>query len=210
MEINKSKQYLQSTLDRKMLDANPFAQFKIWYQQAEENNVLTPNALSLATASASGAPSVRTVLLKYYDETGFVFYTNYNSRKAKEIVENPQVAMLFPWLQVERQVRITGSIEKVSLAQSFKYFASRPKDSQIAAWCSNQSEKIESQAILKMKFEEMKNKFRSGKIPLPSAWGGYRLIPQSFEFWQGRDNRLHDRFQYMKNGENWAIDRLAP
>lgn len=210
MDLNKANQYQRSNLEREMLDDNPFAQFKQWYQQAEENKILHPNALSLATASASGAPSVRTVLLKYFDEKGFVFYTNYNSRKAKELSENPQVAMLFPWLKLERQVRINGRIEKVSMAQSFKYFTSRPKDSQIAAWVSNQSEKVESREFLLMKFEEMKNKFRSGKIPLPSAWGGYRLIPHTFEFWQGRNNRLHDRFQYSKKGDDWIIDRLAP
>jgi pyridoxamine 5'-phosphate oxidase len=210
MEIHKTNQYLQAKLDREMLEENPFVQFKNWYRQAEENNVPTPNALSLATASATGAPSVRTVLLKYYDEKGFVFYTNYNSRKAKEIAENSKVAMLFPWLQLERQIRINGRIEKISMAQSFKYFSSRPKESQIAAWCSNQSEKAESHEFLLMKFEEMKNKFRSGKIPLPSAWGGYRLIPNTFEFWQGRNNRLHDRFQYTKKEDGWTIDRLAP
>ena len=210
MNLDKANQYLQSNLERDMLDPNPFAQFKTWYQEAEERGVTYPNALSLATASASGAPSVRTVLLKYFDESGFVFYTNYNSRKSKEITENPQVAMLFPWLKLERQVRINGSIEKVSMAQSLKYFTSRPRESQIAAWCSDQSDIIDSKQVLLMKFEEMKNKFKSGKIPLPSAWGGFRLKPQTFEFWQGGNNRLHDRFQYSKNGENWKIDRLAP
>ncbi len=210
MDIKKTNQYQLAKLERDMLNDDPFVQFANWFQQAEEHGVLTPNALSLATASATGAPSVRIVLLKYFDQEGFVFYTNYNSRKANELSDNPQAAMLFPWLKLERQIRINGTIEKVSAAQSFKYFTSRPKDSQIAAWVSDQSQKIESRNFLLMKFEELKEKFKAGKIPLPNAWGGYRLVPRTFEFWQGRNNRLHDRFQYTREGDHWVIDRLAP
>ncbi|KZZ76806.1 pyridoxamine 5'-phosphate oxidase, partial [Oleiphilus sp. HI0133] len=166
---------------------------------------------SLATATADGFPSVRTVLLKLFDDEGFVFFTNYNSRKAKEIKGNAQVAMLFPWLPLNRQVRIEGSIEKISSVDSFKYFAGRPRGSQIGAWCSDQSDVIESRGFLEQKYREAAEKFKQGSIPLPSFWGGYRIKPVSIEFWQGRESRLHDRLVYRKSDEGgWSISRLAP
>ena len=212
MKIFESHQYLQSKLERNMLDENPFLQFQKWYKEMETTTSKDANAMSLATASASGFPSVRTVLLKHFDEKGFVFYTNYTSQKAKEIEANPQVEILFPWLDMERQVRIAGRVERISTAESFKYFTSRPKESQIGAWCSNQSSPITSRSLLLQKLEEMKNKFKHGEIPIPSFWGGYKIFPERFEFWQGRKNRLHDRFQYRKNEEDggWEIWRLEP
>ena len=210
MKLNKAEQYNKSKLTTDMLDDNPFKQFEKWYLEAQDSDILIPNAFSLATVSDTAMPSVRTVLLKYFDEEGFVFYTNYSSQKAKELDANPQAALLFPWLELERQVRINGRVEKVSAAQSFKYFSSRPRESQLAAWCSNQSSVISSRQMLLSKFEEVKQRFKSGVIPLPSFWGGYRIVPESFEFWQGRTNRMHDRFQYSKSEKEWTIQQLAP
>ncbi len=210
MEIFDAAQYLQAELTIEMLDANPFLQFEKWYKEAIDAKVDLANAMSMATADGRGMPSVRTVLMKYFDEKGFVFFSNYQSKKAKDIEENPQVAVLFPWLSLERQVRISGNIEKISASRSLKYFMSRPRESQLGAWCSNQSSIISSRSILLQKMQEMKEKFRSGAIPLPNSWGGYRIIPETFEFWQGRNNRLHDRFQYQKRNTQWEINRLAP
>ena len=212
MKIFKAPEFSQAHLERDMLDENPFLQFEKWYAEAQNSSIQMPNAMSLATASAEGFPSVRTVLLKYFDATGFVFFTNYTSQKAIELEENPQAEILFPWLDLERQVRISGQVEKISKTESFKYFTARQRDSQLGAWCSNQSSPLSSRSLLLQKMEEMKQKFKDGKIPLPSFWGGYKIVPQRFEFWQGRKNRLHDRFQYGKKevGEGWEIIRLAP
>ena len=169
------------------------------------------NAMQLATTSAQNKPSLRTVLLKAFDERGFVFYTNYHSQKAQQMAENPQVAALFFWKELERQVEITGRVEKVSTLESLKYFTSRPRGSQLGAWVSAQSSIISSRRLLEAKLEEMKQKFSSGEIPLPDFWGGFRIIPESVEFWQGRPNRLHDRFEYRRQGlETWQIERLSP
>ncbi|VAW32847.1 Pyridoxamine 5'-phosphate oxidase, partial [hydrothermal vent metagenome] len=202
---------------RGSLDDSPFVQFGNWFEQAQNAKLNEPNAMSIATVSASGVPSVRTVLLKLYDETGFVFFTNYNSQKSQDIQQNPNVALLFPWLLLERQVRITGRATKISKKESFAYFTSRPQGSQLGAWISPQSQMIESRKFLQAKLVEMKAKFASGQIPLPNAWGGYRITPIKFEFWQGRSNRLHDRFVYEKQEtkqekqkDNWVINRLAP
>ena len=205
------KEYTQTGLRRKDLKPDPFEQFELWFQQACNANLLEPNAMVLATASANAAPTVRTVLLKYFDKDGFVFFTNYESKKARQIEENPQVALLFLWLELERQVKITGTAAKISTAESFKYFTTRPRGNQLGAWCSHQSSVISSRQLLEMKLDEMKRKFMNQEIPLPSFWGGYRIVPQSFEFWQGRPNRLHDRFSYLRqeNG-SWDIQRLAP
>ena len=165
----------------------------------------------LATVGANGQPSQRTVLLKYYDEKGFVFFTNYESRKASEMKINNKVSVLFVWLDLERQVQINGTVAKISTAESAKYFMSRPKESQMAAWVSSQSHKLSSRQILLQKFQEMKTKIGEGKVPLPSFWGGYRVEPVEIEFWQGRKNRLHDRFQYLKSDDgSWQLARLAP
>lgn len=198
-------------IDVDELQSDPVKQFEIWFAQAREAGIEDANALSLATATADGFPSVRTVLLKLFDADGFVFYTNYNSRKATEIKSNPKAAMLFPWLPLNRQVRIEGRIEKISNVESFKYFTSRPRGSQIGAWCSDQSEVIESRSFLEQKYREAAEKFKQGSIPLPSFWGGYRIVPNCFEFWQGRENRLHDRLSYRRtSGGEWEISRLAP
>jgi pyridoxamine 5'-phosphate oxidase len=205
------EEYAKAGLSREDLFANPVQQFEKWFQQAEDSGMEMSNAMTLATVSGEGQPSVRTVLLKYFDADGFVFYTNFGSSKARDIAENPKVAVLFPWLDLERQVKITGTAEKVPTATSAKYFLSRPRGSQIGAWVSNQSSPITSRQMLMSKFEEMLRKFENKEVPLPSFWGGYRVVPSSFEFWQGRKNRLHDRFLYTPDGAGeWKIERLAP
>jgi len=202
--------YCQSGLKREDLDVSPVQQFNHWFEQAQQAELIEPNAMSIVTVSEKRAPSVRTVLLKLFDENGFVFFTNYNSQKALEISANSQVALLFAWLGLERQVRISGTATKISKKESFAYFTSRPKGSQLGAWISPQSQVIESRDFLKSKLTEMKDKFAHGKIPLPNAWGGYRVVPTRFEFWQGRSSRLHDRFVYELKAGEWVIHRLAP
>ncbi len=204
-------EYLKGQLHRKDLKENPFEQFDLWFKQALEAKIPEPNAFSLATSTPDGFPSQRTVLLKYYNEQGFVFFTNYESNKAKDIAANPNVCILFPWVTLERQIIIYGRAEKVSRTESLKYFLSRPKDSQLGAWVSQQSSVISTRKLLEMKLLELKNKFSQGEIPIPSFWGGYRIIPRAFEFWQGGPGRVHDRFMYkqQENGE-WTIERLQP
>jgi len=206
------QRYLKGGLDEDNTAENPFKQFEIWFKQAQEADLLEPNAMSLSTVDAQGQPSLRTVLLKQFDTDGFVFFTNYQSEKSKQIMQNPRVALLFPWLALERQVKVLGKAEKISLAQSMKYFASRPKGSQIGAWVSQQSQVVSSKQVLLSQFEKMKQKFQSGEVPFPDFWGGYRVVPHQIEFWQGGDNRLHDRICYdRKAGENrWLKQRLAP
>ena len=205
------EEYTQTGLDLDNLDDNPFNQFELWFKQARDAELPEPNAFSLATATPDGAPSMRTVLLKYFDEQGFVFFTNYTSSKAREINDNAQVAMMFPWITLERQVIVRGRAEKVPVSESLKYFTSRPEGSQLGAWVSQQSSVISGRKILEMKLDEMKRKFKAGKIPLPDFWGGYRIIPEKIEFWQGRPSRLHDRFLYTRQCENlWNIERLSP
>jgi len=205
------REYMSQGLHREALIEDPFKQFESWFQQATDSGTQDPNAFSLATHDIETGPSVRTVLLKLFDEHGFVFFTNYNSQKSLHIKAYPQVAMLFPWLALNRQVRIEGHCEKISTAASLKYFATRPRGSQIGAWCSDQSEVIESRSFLEQKYREAADKFKSGSVPLPSSWGGYRIVPRRIEFWQGQENRLHDRFQYSKQSDNtWLIERLAP
>ncbi len=205
------RQYASRSLDRPDLQADPFAQFDLWMREAIETKLLEPNAMALATVSATGAPSVRTVLLKGFDARGLVFYTNYTSAKARDLAANTQVACLFQWLPLERQVSVRGRAEKISTAESLKYFLSRPHESQIGAWASQQSQVITTRALLEEKFAEMKNKFQVGAVPLPEFWGGYRVVPQTFEFWQGRPSRLHDRFVYRQEAaQSWQINRLMP
>ena len=201
----------QKGLSKSDLGPNPFLEFDKWYQLATQSSERMPNGMSLATVSKDLQPSIRTVLLKYYDSEGFVFYTNYSSKKSKEIIENPKVAMKFYWSTLDRQLIIQGKAEKVSGLESIKYFMSRPKESRIGAWCSNQSEVISSRADLMGKFEIIKNKFRNMDIPKPQHWGGYRIVPSSFEFWQDGKFRLHDRFRYtLDENKNWQLERLAP
>ena len=202
------KEYLQSGIVREDLKSNPVEQFSLWFSQAIDAEIIEPTAMSLATSDDS--IGIRTVLLKYFDENGFVFFTNYESKKSKQIQKNPQAAVLFPWLALERQVKIIGKVEKISNLESFKYFSSRPKDSQIGAWASEQSSRISSRSVLIDQFASMKKKFSKGEIPLPEFWGGYRIVPQSIEFWQGRANRLHDRFIYERQVNEWTISRLSP
>lgn len=205
------RQYASRSLDLADLHADPFLQFDLWMREAIETELLEPNAMALATVSATGAPSVRTVLLKGFDARGLVFYTNYTSAKARDLAANTQVACLFQWLPLERQVSVRGRAEKISTAESLTYFLSRPHESQIGAWASQQSQVITTRALLEEKFAEMKNKFQVGAVPLPEFWGGYRVVPQTFEFWQGRPSRLHDRFVYRQAAaQSWQINRLMP
>lgn len=203
--------YTTKNLEIENLDKNPIKQFEIWFNDALDANLLEPNAFSLATVGNDMFPHVRTVLLKTFDENGFVFFTNYESIKAKQIEQNPRAGALFTWLALERQIKFEGKIEKISTKDSLKYFLSRPKGSQIGAWVSNQSEIITSRKLLEQKFEEMKNKFIKGEVPFPSFWGGYVIKPLKIEFWQGGENRLHDRFLYeLQDDKSWKISRLAP
>ncbi len=205
------REYMSLGLHREALLEDPFKQFESWFQQASEAGIQDANAFSLATNDAETGPSIRTVLLKLFDQNGFVFFTNYNSKKSLQINKSHQVAMLFPWLTLNRQVKIEGHCEKISTAASLKYFATRPRGSQLGAWCSDQSEVIESRSFLEQKYREAAEKFKSGSVPLPSSWGGYRIVPRCIEFWQGQENRLHDRFQYTKQSDDtWSIERLAP
>lgn len=212
MDISNSRrEYLHGGLKRSDLKADPVDQFSLWFEQARRTKSTDPTAMVLATVNGNGQPSQRSVLLKYFDETGFVFFTNYGSRKADEIGKNDKVSLLFVWLELERQIMINGSASKISAADSAKYFLSRPKDSQIAAWVSSQSHSLSSRQALMQKFGEMKKKFNEGKIPLPSFWGGYRVVPAEIEFWQGRASRLHDRFIYRKGDrQRWDVERLMP
>ena len=167
--------------------------------------------MSLATADADGVVGIRTVLLKIYDHNGFVFFTNYSSSKARDIEQNPQVALLFPWLELDRQVKITGTASRIPTSESLKYFVTRPRGSQLGAWVSQQSSVISSRSLLMSKLEEIKQRFADGEISLPEFWGGYRVVPKTIEFWQGQPDRLHDRFLYSRDeSNNWNIERLAP
>ena len=206
---NLRKEFRQTGLNRSELDSDPFKQFSLWFTQAIKVGIVEPSAMSLATADESEI-GIRTVLLKHFDDKGFVFFTNYSSKKSQQIEVKPQAALLFSWLDLDRQVKIVGSVEKITTLESIKYFASRPKDSQLGAWASQQSVTISSRSLLVSQFESMKNKFSKGEVPLPDFWGGYRVIPQSIEFWQGRESRLHDRFIYQRSETGWSINRLSP
>ena len=203
------RNYTRDGLSRADLDPDPVAQFRRWFTQAVEAQIVEPNAMVLGTTDGK-RPSARSVLLKAYDERGFVFFTNYESRKAKEIAANAHVSLLFPWYPLERQVSILGRAERISTAESLAYFVSRPHGSRLGAWVSQQSSVINSRQLLEMKLEEIKQKFADGEVPLPSFWGGFRVVPSEIEFWQGRENRLHDRFRYALSGTDWAIERLSP
>jgi pyridoxamine 5'-phosphate oxidase len=208
---NFRREYLQGGLRREDLNENPTQQFQIWLDQVISSGLKDPTAMVISTVSDDGQPSQRIVLLKHFDESGFIFYTNYGSRKAKEIAENDRVSLLFAWNALDRQVKICGRAEKISIAESVKYFLSRPRDSQLAAWASNQSRKITSRDFLMTQLANMKEKFAEGEVPLPDFWGGIRVVPFEMEFWQGGEHRLHDRFEYSLQGDRtWDIQRLAP
>ena len=205
------RSYERGSLTRDSLDPDPVAQFRQWFTDATTTpEVIEPNAMTLATVDPGGSPSVRTVLLKAYDESGFVFFTNYESRKSRDIAGNPRVALLFPWLALERQVKIEGRAEKVSRADTVRYFLSRPIGHRLGAWVSQQSSIVSSRSLLLAKLDEMKRKFADGEIPCPDFWGGYRVVPTRFEFWQGGKDRIHDRFEYTRTEDQWQISRLAP
>ncbi len=203
-------EYIQATLDESTVPIDPFTLFEIWFAQAVKTEVKDPNSMILATSSKDNIPNIRAVLLKIFDEKGFVFFTNYNSVKAKEIAQNPHVALEFLWLDLERQVRVIGICEKITASESMSYFMKRSRGSQIGAWVSEQSSVISSRKILQMQIEKMKQKFANGVVPLPDFWGGYRVVPSQIEFWQGRENRLHDRILYTRQHDGWNIQRLAP
>jgi pyridoxamine 5'-phosphate oxidase len=204
-------EHIGSGLRRSDLDPNPTRQFANWFTVAIEAGIRDVNAMSLATADIDARPSVRIVLLKSFDQEGFVFFTNYESAKGKQLTKNPYAALGFYWVDLDRQIRVRGKVEKVSRQESEAYFHSRPIGSQLGAWVSRQSEIIDARRVLDARMEEMTERFGDKRIPLPPHWGGYRLRPDTIEFWQGRPNRLHDRFRYTRLPDgSWQIDRLAP
>lgn len=205
------QEYSERSIDVDSVDPNPFKQFESWFQEASAAEVIEPNAMVIATSDKAGRPTQRTVLLKYFDESGFVFFTNYNSRKATHISGSANVSLLFPWYVLQRQVEVSGVAEKISAAESLKYFASRPRGSQLGAWVSQQSSVVSTRSVLQNKLTELKQKFASGSVPMPPTWGGFRINPTRIEFWQGGKNRLHDRVEYQLDSDQaWQRQRLAP
>ncbi len=204
------KEYTCHSLDISAVHPDPIIQFNKWMDEALKAEVPDPNAMTLATADSSGIVSARVVLLRDSDQGGFIFYTNYNSRKAQELELNPSAALVFFWPELERQVRIEGRTGKLETKQSEAYFSQRPRKSQLSAWASPQSKEIKDRETLEVLFEAQEKKFHDKEISLPPNWGGYRLIPDNIEFWQGRRSRLHDRIMYARNNETWDIKRLAP
>ncbi|HJQ69530.1 MAG TPA: pyridoxamine 5'-phosphate oxidase [Blastocatellia bacterium] len=201
----------ETELRRKDLDPDPFKQFAKWYESAEAAHPKLPNSMTLATATRDGRPSARTVLLKGFDEDGFVFYTNYDSQKGRELEENPQAALVFYWAAIDMQVRIEGSVTKTTREESEEYFKTRPLLSRLSAWASKQSSVVESRKVLEDEMSHAAMRFDYGEVPLPPYWGGYRLRPSVIEFWQNRSGRLHDRFRYTRQSDGrWLIERLSP
>ncbi len=212
MSVEQLRQsYMKAGLQRESLDVSPYATFTKWYDDAITSGIPEPTAMSIATVDDNNQPWQRMVLLKLYDENGFVFFTNYASRKAHHIEQNNKVSLLFPWHALGRQVNVTGTATRISTAESLKYFVTRPRGSQVGAWASPQSNVISSRSILNAKVEEIKRKFKEGNVPLPSFWGGYRISPATIEFWQAREDRLHDRFMYrLSERKDWDLERWAP
>ncbi len=204
------KDYSLAGLTEKDLARDPFRQFEKWFQEAEAAKITEPNAMTLCTATRDGRPSARTVLLKNIDGRGFVFFSNYESRKGRELHENPQATVVFPWLALERQVIAEGTIAKVPREVSEAYFHSRPRASQLAAWVSQQSSIISGRSVLEDSMKMLEEKYAGNEVPLPPHWGGWRLSPETVEFWQGRRSRLHDRLRYRRDKDGWLIERLAP
>lgn len=210
-EINKLRlEYSKEILDEKMVNSNPIVQFDLWMKEALNADIPEPHAMNVSTVSKEGKPSSRIVLLRNFSENGFVFYTNYNSKKGNDISENNCAAINFFWPQLERQIRIEGKLQKVDSKISDEYFASRPHDSQIGAWASNQSEVLKNRQELEEKFEALEKKFAGINVPRPEHWGGYCLVPDSIEFWQGRPSRIHDRIKFTSVNNEWKIERLSP
>lgn len=207
---NLRREYKLNKLSEETVQKNPFNQFEIWFDEVMKVGLIEPNAMILATADYKARPSVRVVLLKGLNKNGFTFFSNYTSRKGKNLTENSSASLLFFWVELERQVRIEGIIKKISRAESKKYFNTRPLKSRLAAWTSEQSEMIPSREYLDAKFQIFKREFKGRQIPLPPDWGGFRLVPDYFEFWQGRENRLHDRICYRKIKTGWKIFRISP
>ena len=204
------REYQYGRLTRESLQDSPMDQFTFWIEQAIESNLSDPTAMCLATVDAQGKPWQRTVLLKGFDEKGFMFYTNLGSRKAVDIEGNANVSLIFPWMPLDRQVIVGGRAEKLSKTEVLKYFIKRPRGSQLAAWASKQSSRLTSRQALEAQFIQMKQKYAAGEVPLPDFWGGFRVVPAEIEFWQGGESRLHDRFQYLLDDKGWVISRLAP
>jgi len=205
------KDYALQALTEAEAHPNPFQQFQLWFDQAIAAQLHEPNAMTLATATKTGMPSARIVLLKGFDSRGFVLYTNYNSRKGQELAENPQAVLVFWWAELERQVRIEGRVEKVSESEADDYFQSRPRGSRLGAWTSNQSQVISDREVLEQRLQALTAQYQDQEIPRPPHWGGYRVVPSAIEFWQGRPSRLHDRLRYCQGEDGqWLIERLAP
>ena len=204
------REYTRHSLSESDVDSNPFVQFKRWYDEAVRAQVPDANAMALATATADGKPSARMVLLRGFDARGFVFFTNYEGRKSSELLANPRAALLFYWNELERQVRLEGTVEKTSRQESEDYFKTRPLESRLGAWASRQSEVIPGRSDLEQKIGDLKERYAGREVPVPPFWGGFRLQPEIFEFWQGRENRLHDRIRFSLQGGVWVIERLSP
>ena len=204
------REYARARLDEEDVSHDPIVEFARWFADAQAAHVEEPNAMVLATATVDGSPSARVVLLKAFDERGFVFFTDYRSRKGSELEDNPRAALVLHWKELERQVRITGPVERTSLDASEAYYRSRPIGTRLGAWVSHQSAVIPSRTALEAGLAEVEERFADGEVPLPPYWGGYRVRPETIEFWQGRESRLHDRIRYLRSGEAWRIERLAP
>jgi pyridoxamine 5'-phosphate oxidase len=204
------KEYAKASLDEATAHPDPVKQFEKWFEEACSAKLPEPNAMAISTVNAEGRPGSRIVLLKSFDSAGFVFFTNYESRKGRELEQNPFVSLLFFWPELERQIRIEGKAEKISRSESMAYYFSRPVNSRLGAWASAQSAVIDGRRVLEKKWDEMKARFEGRDIPIPDFWGGYRIVPDAFEFWQGRESRLHDRIAYRLSGGLWRMSRLSP